>query len=494
MLHKSFFPGGIHPREGENGKAVNGLRPIRPLEAPPRVIIPLQQHIGAPAKAIVAQGDHVRMGQKIGEAGGFVSASVHASISGTVRGVQDALLPNGTMTPAVIIDNDYQDEWVELSPSDHPETLTAAELQAIVREAGIVGLGGATFPTAVKLTPSGGRRIEKIVVNGAECEPFLTADHRLMLEKAADIIDGIRLMMLALDVDEALIGIENNKQDAIDLLTAAARSAEGIRVVGLPVRYPQGGEKQLVYALTRRQVPNGGLPLDVGVVVCNVGTVHAIDQAIRKGMPLVQRVTTVGGLVNNPGNFLVRIGTPIDHLIAACGGLQAHVKQFIYGGPMMGMAIARFDIPVTKGCSGLVALGTEAMEPRESPCIKCGACREACPMKLFPSRIDAYCRHDRLEDAEKLGVMNCIECGCCTFVCPAKRSLTQSMRTAKNGLQRKKRREAARREKEEAERQAREKAEAARVAEEQAEAARKAAEQAAVPPAKTAGEQPGKEG
>lgn len=442
MFEKRLFPGGIHPKEGVNGKAVNGLNPIQPLEAPPRVVIPLQQHIGAPAKAVVKAGDYVRIGQKIGEASSFVSAPVHASVSGTVHAVQDAMLANGTMVPAVIIDNDYQDEWVELHPSNHPETISASELQTIVREAGIVGLGGATFPTAVKLTPSGGRKIEKLVINGAECEPFLTADHRLMLEKAADIIDGIRLMMLALEVDEALIGIEKNKQDAIELLSAAAKGTDGIKVVGLPVRYPQGGEKQLVYALTKRQVPNGGLPLDVGVVVCNVGTVYAIDRAIREGRPLVDRITTVGGMVNNPGNFLVRIGTPIDHLIEACGGLQPNVGQFIYGGPMMGMAISRFDIPVTKGCSGLVALG-KAMESKESPCIKCGSCREVCPMKLFPSRIDAFVRHDRLEEAEKLGVMNCIECGCCTFTCPAKRSLTQSMRTGKNAIQRKRRREAA---------------------------------------------------
>ena len=450
MFEKRLFPGGIHPKEGENGKAVTGLLPIRPLDAPPRVIIPLQQHIGAPAKAVVSKGDHVRIGQKIGEAGGFVSAPVHASVSGTVYNVQDALLANGTMVPAVIIDNDYQEEWTELHPSDHPETLTAQELQEIVRSAGIVGLGGATFPTAVKLIPSGGKKIDKLIINGAECEPYLSADHRLMLEKASDIIDGIRLMMLALDVDEAVIGIENNKSDAIDIMTAAVRSVDGIRVAALPVRYPQGGEKQLVYALTRKQVPNGGLPLDVGVVVINVGTAYAIDRAIREGRPLIDRVTTVGGLVNNPANFMVRIGTPIDHLIDACGGLQPHVRQFIYGGPMMGMAIARFDIPVTKGCSGLVALANAAQEPKESPCIKCGACREACPMKLFPSRIDAYCRHDRLEEAESLGVMNCIECGCCTFVCPAKRSLTQSMRTAKNGIQRRKRREAARAAQEEA--------------------------------------------
>jgi len=233
-------------------------------------------------------------------------------------------------------------------------------------------------------------------------------------------------------------------------------------VASLPVRYPQGGEKQLVYALTRRQVPNGGLPLDVGVVVSNVGTVYAIDRAIREGRPLVDRVTTVAGLVQNPGNFFVRVGTTVEYLLKACGGLQPHVRQFIYGGPMMGMSIARFDIPVTKGCSGLVALGNEAMEPKESPCIHCGICRQVCPMKLFPSRIDAYTRHDRFEEAEKLGVMNCIECGCCSFSCPAKRSLTQSMRTAKNAIGRKRRREAARKARE---------AEQAKAAEQQAQAA-----------------------
>jgi len=443
LFEKHLFPGGIHPVEGPNGKSLNSLNPVQTLDPPPRVIIPLQQHIGAPAKAIVSAGEHVKMGQKIGEATGVVSAPVHASVSGTVFAVQDAMLANGQMVSSVIIDNDYQEEWVELTPCDHPETISPEEFRNIIREAGIVGLGGATFPTAVKFNPKQGVKIEKLIINGAECEPYLTADHRLMLEKAADIIDGIRLTMLAMDIDQALIGIEDNKTDAIDIMKATAENADGIDVVGLPTRYPQGGEKQLVYALTKRQVPNGGLPLDVGVVVCNVGTMYSIDRAIRQGMPLIERIVSVGGLVSNPGNFLVRIGTPIDHLIDACGKLQNHVRQFIYGGPMMGLAIARFDIPVTKGCSGLVALGNEAMEPKESPCIRCGACREVCPMKLFPSRIDAFTRHDRLDEAEANGVMNCIECGCCSFICPAKRSLTQSMRTAKNAIQRKRRRESA---------------------------------------------------
>lgn len=438
FFSKKTFPGGVHPREGMNGKAVNGLNAITELEAPPRVIIPLQQNIGAPAKANVNKGDRVLVGQVIGVAGGFVSAPIHSSVSGTVVDIQNCMLANGTTVPAVIIDNDYQDEWVELSPCDHAESLTAAELQQIVRDAGIVGLGGATFPTAVKITPAAGKKIDKLIINGSECEPYLCADHRLMLEHASDIVDGIRLMMLALDVREAEIGIEDNKMDAVGLMNAAAKNVEGIRVTALPARYPQGGEKQLIYALTGLQVPNGGLPIDVGMVVCNVGTVYAIDRAIREGRPLIDRVVTVGGLVNNPGNFLARIGTTVEYLIQAAGGFRPGIRQFIYGGPMMGMSIARTDIPVTKGCSGILALDNPAMESKESPCIRCGRCIRACPMKLNPTKIDANVRQDNFEEAEKLGAMNCLECGACTYSCPAKRSLTQSCRVAKTTVTKRK--------------------------------------------------------
>lgn len=446
MFGAHLFPGGIHPHEGVNGKAVNGGNAIRELPAPPQVIIPLSQHIGAPAKAVVQKGDRVKIGQLIGEAGGFVSAPVHASVSGTVVDIRPCLLASGAQTTAVVIENDFQDEWVELNPTAHPETLSAAELQKIVRDAGIVGMGGATFPTAVKLTPPQGKTIEKLVINGAECEPYLTADHRLMLEKSAQIIDGIHLMMLALDVKEAIIGVENNKPDAIAALTAAASATEGITVKALPVRYPQGGEKQLIYAVTRRKVPAGGLPLDVGVVVCNVATAYAVDQAIREGRPLIERVTTVGGLVNNPGNFLFRIGTTVEYILEACGGLQADAKQLISGGPMMGMAIPTTDIPMTKGSSGILALGKESEEPAESACIRCGRCANGCPMKLSPYLIDAMARANKYEDAEKVGVMNCMECGVCTFVCPAKRKLTQSMRSAKKVITTRRKQAAAKKE------------------------------------------------
>ena len=431
VFRKKMFPGGMHPHEGVNGKAVNSGNAIRELPAPQRVIIPLSQHIGAPAAALVKKGDAVLMGQKIGEAGGFVSAPVHASVSGKVVGIENVEVANGSVVPAVVIENDFQDTWCELQPSDHPETLTAEELQKIVREAGIVGLGGATFPTSVKLTPAKGKTIEKLVINGAECEPYLTADHRLMLEKPAEIIDGVHLVMLALDIKEAIIGVEDNKMDAIQALLAACEGVEGIKVQALTVMYPQGGEKQLVYATTRRKVPTGGLPLDVGCVVCNVGTIYAIQQAIREGKPLVQRVATMGGLVNNPGNFLFRIGTPVEQLIEACGGLQPDVVKLISGGPMMGAALSNAKIPMTKGTSGILALGKEAAEKPENACINCGRCVTACPMRLVPTKLDLLVRNGNYAEAEKAGVMNCMECGACTFACPAKRLLTQSCRTGK---------------------------------------------------------------
>ncbi len=431
VFRKKMFPGGMHPHEGVNGKAVNSQNAIRELPAPQRVYIPLSQHIGAPAQALVKKGDAVLMGQKIAEAGGFVSAAVHASVSGKVVGIENVEIASGALVPAIVIENDFQDTWVELHPSDHPETLSAAELQDIVREAGIVGLGGATFPTSVKLTPAEGKTIEKLIINGAECEPYLTADHRLMLEKSTEIIDGLHLMMLALDVKEAIIGVEDNKMDAIQALLSASEGVEGITVQALPVMYPQGGEKQLVYATTRRKVPAGGLPIDIGCVVCNVGTVYAIQQAIREGKPLIQRVATMGGLVNNPGNYMIRVGALVENLIDACGGLQPDVVKLISGGPMMGAALSNAKVPMTKGTSGILALGKESVEKPENPCINCGRCVQACPMRLVPTKLDLLVRVGNIEEAEKNGVLNCMECGACTFACPAKRLLTQSCRTGK---------------------------------------------------------------
>ena len=299
-LSNTLFPGGTHPHEGVNGKAVNSGNAIRELPAPARVVIPLSQHIGAPCKPIVQKGDLVLAGQKIGEAGGFVSAPVHSSVSGKVVGIEPVELANGSTVSAVVIENDFQNNWVELHPAEHPETLTAQELQTIVREAGIVGMGGATFPTQVKITPPKGKTIEKLVINGAECEPYLTADHRLMLEKPAEIIDGIHLMMLALDVKEAHVGVENNKMDAVEALRAAAKNVEASQFMICPSAIRRAVKSSWCMPCTRRKVPTGGLPLDVGCVVSNVGTVYAIQQAIREGRPLVQRVTRLAGWSTTP--------------------------------------------------------------------------------------------------------------------------------------------------------------------------------------------------
>ena len=431
MKGTHLFPGGIHPGEGVNGKTVTGAQPIQVLPPPSRVILPLQQHIGVPCRCVVNQGDYVKIGQIIGEAAGFVSAPVHATVSGTVVAVAPCMMASGLNAQAVIIDNDFRENWVPLTPAANQDSLTAKELTEIVRNAGIVGLGGATFPTAVKLSPPPAKKVDTLIVNGAECEPYLSSDHRLMLEQAAVVMDGIALVKQALGIARVIIGIENNKMDAVEALGEQARKHQDITVRALPVRYPQGGEKQLIHSLTRRVVPFGGLPADVGVICMNVGTLAAVSRAVREGRPVVDRIATVGGLVETPGNFLVRIGTTVESLVEAAGGLRKGVRKLIYGGPMMGHAISRQDIPVTKSCSGILALGTESAEPQESNCIRCGRCARACPMLLMPFVLNQYSRNDKHEEAEKASVMNCIECGCCSYVCPAKIRLVQSFRVSK---------------------------------------------------------------
>ncbi len=443
VLGGRMFPGGIHPEEGVNGKSVTGVLPITILPPPSRVFIPMQQHIGVPSRCVVAPGDYVKIGQIIGEAGGFVSAPVHASVSGMVKAVEPRQMANGLTVQVVIIENDFKDAWAPLTPAAKPDALSAKELAEICRNAGIVGLGGATFPTSVKLSPPPDKKLDTLVINGAECEPYLSADHRLMLEKAELIADGIALVKKALGLKTVLMGIESNKMDAVSIMQEKLAKIDNAIVRALPIHYPQGGEKQLIYALTRRAVPYGGLPADVGVVVFNVGTLAAISRAVREGRPIVERVATVGGRVNKPGNFLVRIGTPVEELVKAAGGLKDGVRKVVYGGPMMGQSILDENIPVTKGCSGLLALGQEAVEPEETNCIRCGRCVEACPMRLMPLLMDQYGRVGDVEAAEKARVMNCIECGCCSFVCPAKRRLVQSFRASKKAVGEKRAKEAA---------------------------------------------------
>lgn len=435
------FPGGIHPQEGVGGKAATAGLPIVEVPQPSRVAIPLQQHIGAPCKPLVQKGDTVKAGQKIGEPVGFVSAAVHASISGKVVDVLPCIVANGTQVNSVVIDNDFQDTWVELHPVADPENLNAKELADLCREMGIVGMGGATFPTAVKLSVPEGKKVDTLVINGAECEPYLSADHRLMLEKSEEIVQGIEIVRRALSISAVKIGIESNKPDAIEMMKKACDGHEGIEIVSLPARYPQGGEKQLVYALTGRKVRNGALPLDIGVIVLNVDTCYVIRRAVYEGRPVVDRVLTVGGTVQKPANYLARIGSPVEWFLDTSGGLLPETRMLIYGGPMMGMTISREDIPVTKGCSGILALDKLSALEEEGPCIRCGRCVDACPMLLSPTQIDQCMRKDLYEDAEALGVMNCMECGACSWSCPSRRNLTQSCRICKRIIT-KRRREA----------------------------------------------------
>jgi len=425
------FPGGIHPHEGRGGKAVTAGLPIVEAPQPSRVAIPLQQHIGAPCKPLVAKGDTVKVGQMIGEPVGAMSAAVHASVSGRVVDCQPCILANGTQQMCVIIDNDFRDEWVPLKRVENPESMTVAELSDMARSMGIVGLGGATFPTAVKVNVPAEKKVDTLVLNGAECEPYLSADHRLMLEQAEKIISGARIVQKALGIEHVYIGIEDNKLDAVEAMKKASQQYGDFQVVALKTKYPQGGEKQLVYALTGRKVRMGGLPLDVGVIVTNVATCHAICRAAYEGRPIVDRVVTVGGCVKKPANYLVRIGAPVEWLIDTSEGLEDDTKMLIYGGPMMGMAISREDIPITKGCSGILALDNSGALDEEQPCIRCGRCINACPMQLAPTEIDRYVRKDMFDAAEKINAMNCIECGACTWSCPARRNLTQSCRVAK---------------------------------------------------------------
>ncbi len=424
------FPGGIHPHEGMNGKKLTAALPITETLPPSRVSIPMQQHIGAPAKPLVKKGDSVKMGMKIGEPASFVSSSIHSSVSGTVVDVAPCVLANGMQSVCVIIDNDFKDDMVELHPVANPEALDAAALSELAKEMGLVGLGGATFPYSVKLMPPK-VKLDTLIVNGAECEPYLSADHQLMLTKGKEILEGTRRMQLAMGIDKVYIGIEKNKPDAIALMTELCKDDPSFIVTPLPVVYPQGGEKQLVYAITKRKVRTGGLPLEKGVLVVNVGSAYALYRAIYEGMPLIDRVVTVGGAVGKPANYLVRVGTPVQWLLDASEGLLPQARMMIYGGPMMGVTINRTDIPVTKGCSGITVLEKALMNSPETACIRCGRCVEVCPMLLCPTDIDKAMRKGWYDEAEKLGAMNCLECGACSWSCPAKRSLTQSCKTCK---------------------------------------------------------------
>jgi len=427
------FRGGTHPPSKKHfteGKAVEKAA------VPPIVSIPLQQHIGAPCEAIVKPGDRVKMGQKIGQPKGFVSAPVHASVSGIVKSIQPVPSATGGQVLAVVIENDGLDTLYDsITPRDI-DSLTPEELKTLILESGIVGMGGATFPTHVKLSPSPEKKIDTVILNGAECEPYLTADHRLMLEQPHEIIYGLKAIMKVLGVTKGFIGIEDNKPDAIQSMRKAAEGEGNIQIKALKTKYPQGAEKQLIEAITKRQVPSGKLPMDVGVVVNNVGTAAAIAKAIKTGIPLIERIVTVaGGAVKEPKNLLVRIGTSFKDVIEQCGGFKEEPAKVISGGPMMGLAQYTLDVPVTKGTSGILLLThQEAEVPPVQPCIRCGKCIGVCPIHLVPLNISAFALNEDFDNAEKAHALDCIECGSCSYICPAKRPLLQSIRMAKRAI------------------------------------------------------------
>lgn len=430
---KTFPRGGIHPSDQKLSRA----RAVEPLALPDVVTIPLSQHIGAPAAAKVAKGDKVLAGQLIAEAAGFMSANIHSSVSGTVTAVDMTVNGQGLRQAAITIqrEGDQWAEGIDLSDELVRECrLSAQEIVAKIKEAGIVGMGGATFPTHVKLSVPPGKKVEFLIINGVECEPYLTSDHRVMLERSEELLVGVTILMRALGVQKALIGIENNKTDAIDRLAKLAVGYPGVEVVPLQVKYPQGGEKQLIAAVTGREVPPPpALPIDVGAVVCNASTAVAVYEAVQKNKPLVERIVTITGKhIGAPRNLRVRMGTPVSALIEAAGGLPEGDDKVINGGPMMGRAMVNLDAPVTKGCSGITILsGSDAERRTASACIKCAKCVSVCPMGLEPYLLSKMTQKKGWEPLEVNDITSCIECGCCQASCPGYLPLLDWIRLGK---------------------------------------------------------------
>lgn len=430
---KSFPIGGIHPSDNKLSKGTKTVS----MPMPSVVTIPLSQHIGAPATALVAKGDKVKTGQLIAQANGFVSSNIHSSVTGTVTAVDTFIDAAGLRKPGIVIAVEA-DEWVEgIDTSDRIVrecTLDAKEIIAKISSAGIVGMGGATFPTQVKLSIPDGKSAEYLIINGVECEPYLTSDHRVMIERTEELLLGVKILAKALGVKKSIIGIENNKPDAIDILRkVAAVVTPEIEVMALKVQYPQGGEKQLIAATTGRQVPSGGLPIDVGAVVQNVGTALAVYEAVQKNKPLIERVVTVTGKsLERPSNLMVRIGTPVSELIAFCGGLPEDSGKVIGGGPMMGRAMANLDAPVTKGTSGILIMNDgEALRGEEQNCIRCAKCVGVCPMGIQPFMLYKLSQKSIWDEAEANHITDCIECGSCSYTCPSSLPLLDYIRLGK---------------------------------------------------------------
>lgn len=422
------FKGGIHSYDG---KDLSKDKPIKTVLPKGDLIYPLSQHIGAPATPIVAKGDMVLKGQKIGEAAGFVSANIHASVSGTVKSIEPKLTVTGAMVNSIIIENDGKYEEVKYQKVKPLEELSKEEIRNLIKEAGIVGMGGAGFPTHVKLTPKDDNAIDYIIANCAECEPYLTSDYRRMLEEPEKLVGGLKAILRLFDNAKGILAVEDNKPDCIEILNKLIQKEDRIKVVPLKTKYPQGAERQLIYASTGRAINSSMLPADAGCVVNNVDTIAAIYMAVVEGKPLMHRIVTVtGDAINDPRNFLVCTGTNYHELIDEAGGFKEEPAKIISGGPMMGFGIYNLDIPTTKTSSALLCLtGDDVAMFEPTACINCGKCVEVCPGRIIPSRLADFSeRHDEASFL-KFDGMECCACGCCSFICPAKRRLTQSIKS-----------------------------------------------------------------
>lgn len=430
---KTFRLGGIHPKENK----FSAGKKIQIADIPKQVIIPLSHYIGTPSEAVVKKGESVKVGQLIGRANGFISAHVHASVSGKVSKVDVQLDASGYRRPAVFIDVEG-DEWLDTIDKSadliQECKLSKTEIRQRIQDAGIVGLGGATFPAHVKLSPPPGKKATCVIINAVECESYLTNDHALMLEKPDEILVGVQITMKVLEVQKAYIGIENNKPDAIQLLSKLAKNYPGIEIVPLQVRYPQGGEKQLIDAIIRRQVPSGRIPIEVGAVVQNVGTVFAIYEAVQKNKPMVERIITVTGKsAPNPGNFKVRIGTMLSEIAEKSGGVPADTGKIVGGGPMMGRSLMTLDVPTAKGSAGILYMQqAESLRKPMKNCIRCAKCVTVCPMGLEPFLLMNQSERSMWSEMEGDRVMDCIECGSCSYTCPSNRPLLDYIRFGKS--------------------------------------------------------------
>lgn len=423
------FRGGVHP---DDGKAMSKDKAISVYEPQGQIVISMSQHIGAPAVPTVKKGDRVLVGQKIGEAGGFISANVHSSVSGEVKSIEPRVMTNGSKATCVVIENDgtYEEASVYDIKNDYTG-LTKDRIRELIKEAGVVGMGGACFPTHVKLTPKNEEEIDYIIVNGAECEPYLTSDYRRMLEQPEYLIEGLKVILTLFPKAKGIIGVEDNKKDVIANLKKLVKDEPSIEVKSLYTKYPQGAERQLIFATTGRKIDSTMLPADAGCIVDNVDTVFAIRAAVVEERPLISRVITVtGDAIRESQNFLVRIGTNTQELVEAAGGFVKHPKKIISGGPMMGTALFDLDVPVIKGSSALLCLQRDIVsDVEESNCINCGRCVEVCPGRVIPSKLADFAKRGAMEEFVKYNGLECCECGCCSYICPAKRNLTQQIKT-----------------------------------------------------------------